>query len=66
MVPLGRIDPTTGRVGVLYNTRGATNGTLFNAELSEGAPGSWTRTTLSQRPSIRETHSSSKRAYQDA
>jgi hypothetical protein len=49
--PSAAVDPTTGKVGVLYNTRGATNGTLFNAELSEGAPGSWTRTTLSQRPS---------------
>jgi hypothetical protein len=49
--PWADVNPKTGKVGVVYNTRGHRNGDLFNAALAEGGPGRWTRTRLSTRAS---------------
>jgi hypothetical protein len=49
--PWADVNPKTGKVGVVYNTRGHRNGDLFNVALAEGGPGAWTRTRISTRPS---------------
>jgi hypothetical protein len=41
------VNPLSGSVGVLYNDRGTTNGTLYDATLAEGSFGSLAGTTLS-------------------
>ena len=45
------VNPVTGKIGVLYNDRGAANGTFYGASLAEGMPGSLVKTTLSTAPS---------------
>jgi hypothetical protein len=50
------VNPTNGQIGILYNDRGATNGALYNASLSEGTPGSLVKSIISIAPSD-PTHS---------
>jgi hypothetical protein len=45
------VNPTNGEIGILYNDRGASNGALYNASLSEGTPGSLVKTIVSSEPS---------------
>jgi hypothetical protein len=41
------VNPVTGTIGIAYNDRGDSNGTLYGAALAEGMPGSLAKTTLS-------------------
>jgi hypothetical protein len=41
----------TGKIGIAYNDRGASNGTFYGASLAEGMPGSFVKTTLNTAPS---------------
>jgi len=50
------VNPTNGKIGILYNDRGAVNGAFYNASLSDGAPGSLAKTIVSTVPSD-PTHS---------
>jgi hypothetical protein len=50
------VNPTSGSIGILYNDRGGANGALYNASLSEGNIGSFTKTVVSAAPSD-ATHS---------
>jgi hypothetical protein len=45
------VDPTTGRIGILYHDRGASNGPLYNTALAEGTPGALVKTTVNVAPS---------------
>ena len=45
------VNPTNGKIGILYNDRGSSNGPLYNASLSDGTPGSLAKTTVSTAPS---------------
>jgi hypothetical protein len=45
------VNPVTGTIGVVYNDRGATNGTFYDAAIAEGMPGSLAKTTVSTAPS---------------
>jgi hypothetical protein len=45
------VNPTNGKIGILYNDRGSSNGAFYNASLAEGAPGSLAKTTVSTAPS---------------
>jgi hypothetical protein len=45
------VDPTTGKIGVIYHDRGGANGTLYTTALAEGTPGSLVKTTVSTAPS---------------
>ena len=49
--PWADVNPVTGKLGVLYNDRGASNGTFYGATLAEGMPGSFVRTPLNTAPS---------------
>ena len=49
--PWVEVDPTTGRIGILYHDRGATNGALYSTALAEGLPGALAKTTVSTAPS---------------
>ena len=42
----------SGTIGIAYNDRGASNGTLYGAALAEGMPGSLAKTTVSTDPQI--------------
>jgi hypothetical protein len=41
------VNPVTGTIGIAYNDRGESNGTLYGAALAEGMPGSLAKTTVS-------------------
>jgi len=41
------VNPVTGTIGIAYNDRGGSNGTLYGAALAEGIPGSLAKTTVS-------------------
>ena len=41
------VNPTNGKIGILYNDRGSSNGALYNASIAEGMPGSLATTTVS-------------------
>jgi hypothetical protein len=45
------VDPTTGKIGVIYHDRGGANGPLYTTALAEGTPGSLVKTTVSTEPS---------------
>jgi hypothetical protein len=45
------VNPVTGKIGVLYNDRGASNGPTYTATLAEGRPGALVKTTVSTAPS---------------
>src|SRR5262245_56029478 len=45
------VNPTNGRIGILYNDRGSSNGALYNASIAEGSPGSLVKTIVSTAPS---------------
>jgi hypothetical protein len=45
------VDPTNGSIGVLYNDRGAANGTSYGATLAQGAFGALVPATVSTAPS---------------
>jgi len=45
------VNPANGKIGILYNDRGAANGALYNASLSEGTPGLLVKTIISLAPS---------------
>jgi hypothetical protein len=45
------VDPTTGRIGILYHDRGAANGPLYTTAFAEGTPASLAKTTVSTAPS---------------
>ena len=45
------VDPTTGKIGIIYHDRGAANGPLYTTALAEGTPGSLVKTTVSTAPS---------------
>ena len=45
------VDPTTGKIGVIYHDRGGANGPLYTTALAEGTPGSLVKTTVSTAPS---------------
>jgi hypothetical protein len=49
--PWADVDPRSGKLGVLYHDRGASNGPLYNTALAEGFPGGFVKTTLSTAPS---------------
>ena len=49
--PWVEVDPTTGRIGILYHDRGAANGALYTTALAEGLPGALAKTTVSTAPS---------------
>jgi hypothetical protein len=49
--PFVDVNPVTGKLGILYNDRGASNGTFYGATLAEGMPGSFARTVLNTAPS---------------
>jgi hypothetical protein len=49
--PWVEVNPTNGKIGILYNDRGASNGATYNASLSEGTPGSFVKTVVSTAPS---------------
>ena len=49
--PWVEVDPTTGRIGILYHDRGAANGPLYTTALAEGLPGALAKTTVSTAPS---------------
>lgn len=37
------VDPTTGKIGVIYHDRGGANGPLYTTALAEGTHGPWSR-----------------------
>ena len=41
------VNPTNGKIGILYNDRGSSNGALYNVSLAEGTPGSLSKTIVS-------------------
>jgi Neuraminidase (sialidase) len=45
------VNPKTGKIGIVYNDRGASNATTYGASLAEGMPGALARTTLNTAPS---------------
>jgi len=45
------VNPTNGQIGILYNDRGASNGTLYNASLADGTPALLVKSTVSTLPS---------------
>ena len=45
------VNPVNGKVGVLYHDRGNWNGPLYNTELAQGQPGSFSRTIVNTKPS---------------
>jgi len=45
------VNPKNGKLGILYNDRGASNGALYNATVAEGTPGSLVKTKVSAAPS---------------
>ncbi|MDQ2909652.1 MAG: glycoside hydrolase [Actinomycetota bacterium] len=45
------VDPLTGKIGVIYHDRGASNGPTYNTSLAEGTPGSLVKTVLNTAPS---------------
>src|SRR5262245_21171645 len=45
------VDPTTGKIGVIYHDRGGANGPLYTTALAEGTLGSLVKTTVSTAPS---------------
>ena len=49
--PWVEVNPTNGMIGVAYNDRGASNGTLYGAAIAEGMPGALVKTTVSTAPS---------------
>ena len=49
--PWADVNPTNGKVGVLYHDRGASNGPTYNTALAEGQPGSFVKTILNTAPS---------------
>ncbi len=49
--PWADINPVTGQLGVIYNTRDAANPDLYNAGYAVGTPGSFTRSIVSANPS---------------
>jgi len=49
--PWVEANPATGKIGIVYNDRGSSNGTFYGAALSEGLPGSFVKTTVSTAPS---------------
>ena len=50
------VNPTNGKIGILYNDRGTANGAFYNASLADGTPGSLVKTIVSTAPSD-PTHS---------
>jgi hypothetical protein len=49
--PWADVDPRSGKLGVLYHDRGASNGPLYTTALAEGFPGAFVKTTVSTAPS---------------
>lgn len=49
--PWADFDPTTGKLGVVYNSRNQSNAALYNAVLAEEGSGTYAMSTLSARPS---------------
>ncbi len=49
--PWADVNPVNGKVGVLYHDRGNWNGPLYNTELAQGQPGSFSRTIVNTEPS---------------
>lgn len=49
--PWVEVDPTTGKIGILYHDRGSSNGPLYDTAFAEGTPGSLLKTTVSTAPS---------------
>lgn len=45
------VNPANGRIGILYNDRGASNGPTYNASVAEGTPGTLVKTVVSTAPS---------------
>jgi hypothetical protein len=45
------VNPTNGKIGILYNDRGNSNGPTYNASLAEGTPGALVKTVVSTAPS---------------
>lgn len=59
------VNPTDGSIGILYNDRGTSNGDTYDASISEGTLGSFTKTVVSTAPSD-PVHSRYFRAGADA
>ncbi|MGZ4130074.1 MAG: sialidase family protein [Actinomycetota bacterium] len=49
--PWAAVNPATGQLGVLYNDRVAAGSHLYNASLSVGLPGAFTKSIVSSAPS---------------
>jgi hypothetical protein len=49
--PWADVNPATGKLGVLYNDRGASNGPTYDAALAEGQPGAFVKSIVSTEPS---------------
>jgi hypothetical protein len=45
------VNPVTGKIGVIYHDRGASNGPTYSTSLAEGTPGAFGKTVLSTAPS---------------
>jgi len=49
--PWADVNPTNGKVGVLYHDRGNRNGPLYNTALAQGQPGSFSKSIVNTEPS---------------
>lgn len=49
--PWVEVNPMNGKIGILYNDRGTSNGALYNVSVAEGTPGSLSKTVVSTAPS---------------
>ncbi len=49
--PWVEVNPTNGKIGILYHDRGASNSPLYNTAVAEGTPASLVKTTVSTAPS---------------
>ncbi len=45
------VNPTNGKIGILYHDRGASNGAFYNTAIAEGTPGSLVKTIVNTAPS---------------
>ncbi len=45
--PWVEVDPTTGRIGIIYHDRGSSNGPTYSTAFAEGTPGGLVKTTVS-------------------
>jgi hypothetical protein len=45
------VNPTNGKIGILYHDRGNVNGDFYNTAIAEGTPGALIKTTVSAAPS---------------